>query len=238
MDNPSSVALSGQLARERQMDVLANNIANISTVAFKGEDMVFAELLQSTPSGSTKYVEDAGTVRNWSQGPLTKTDNPLDVALQGAGFLEVETANGVRYTRDGRLKLDAQGQLVTLDGIPVLGDGQQPIVVPPGSTGITIGQDGTLAAGGSAIGHLAVVNFEQLQGLAAETSGRYATDETPTPTTDTKVVQGMLEESNVQPVLEMTRLMAAARSVGNAKTFQDGESDRHKNAIDRLAKVV
>ena len=241
MDNPSSVALSGQLARERQMDVLSNNVANLSTVGFKGEEMVFSEVLQNVTGdggGPTKYVEDAGTVRNWSQGALTKTDNPLDVALQGSGFLEVQTPAGVRYTRDGRLKLDPQGQIVTLDGIPVLGDGQSPIVVPPGSTGITISQDGTIAAGGSSVGHLAVVNFDQLQALAAETSGRYTTDETPIPTADTKVVQGMLEESNVQPVLEMTRLMAAARSVGFAKTFQDGEADRHKNAIDRLAKVV
>ncbi len=238
MDNSSSVALSGQMARERQMDVLSNNIANLSTTAFKGQEMVFAELLSNTGSGSVAYVQDAGTVRDWSQGPLTRTGNPLDVALQGTGFLEVETAAGVRFTRDGRLKLDTQGQLVSLDGDPVLGDGERPIVLPPNGGTVTIGQDGTVATAQGNVGHLAVVNFDQLQGLSVEEEGRYNTDQTPNPATDTKIMQGMIEESNVQPVLEITRLMSASRAGTQAKTFQDNESERHKNAIDRLAKVV
>jgi flagellar basal-body rod protein FlgF len=239
MDNPSNVAMSGQMARERQMDVLANNIANLSTTAFKGQEMVFAELLANTADGSkVSYVQDAGTVRDWSQGALTQTGNSLDVALQGSGFFEVQTAAGVRYTRDGRLKLDNQGDLVTLDGDAVLSDGQQPIVLPPGSTGITIGENGTVTTRQGNVGKLAVVSFDQMQNLAAEQGGLYATDEDPTPATDTLVKQGMIEASNVSPILEMTRLMSAARAVGAAKTFTDGEADRHKNAIDRLAKVV
>ena len=238
MDSPSSVALSGQVARERQMDVLANNIANLSTVGFKGQSMLFAELLTNANGARTAYVQDAGTVRDWSQGPLTRTGNSLDVALQGTGFLEVETAAGTRYTRDGRLKLDAQGQLVTLDGEPVLGEGDRPIVVPPGSAGITIGQDGTITTNTGTVGKLAVVSFDELQGLEAETDGLYTTDETPAQATDTRVMQGMIEESNVKPVIEMTRLMQASRAVARAKTFQDNEADRHKSAIDRLAKVV
>lgn len=238
MDAPSSVALSGQLARERQMEVLANNIANLSTTAFKGEQMVFAELLTDANGNRAAYVQDAGTARDWSQGPLTQTGNPLDVALQGAGFLEVQTAQGIRYTRDGRLKLDTEGQLVTLDGDPVLGEGAQPILVPQGTGLVTIGQDGQLTARNGTIGKLAVVSFDQLQGLVAEEHGRYETDETPNPDTETTVRQGMLEESNVQPILEMTRLMQASRAAGLTKNFQDQESDRHKNAIDRLAKTV
>lgn len=238
MDSPSSVALSGQVARERQMDVLANNIANLSTVGFKGQSMLFAELLSNANGARTAYVQDAGTVRDWSQGPLTRTGNSLDVALQGTGFLEVETAAGTRYTRDGRLKLDAQGQLVTLDGEPVLGEGDRPIIVPPGSAGITIGQDGTITTNTGTVGKLAVVSFDELQGLEAETDGLYTTDETPAQATDTRVMQGMIEELNVKPVIEMTRLMQASRAVARAKTFQDNEADRHKSAIDRLAKVV
>jgi flagellar basal-body rod protein FlgF len=238
MDSASSVALSGQNARDRQMDVLANNIANLNTTAFKGEEMVFAELLSNVGGQSARYVQDAGTVRNWSQGPLTRTGNSLDVALQGTGFLEVQTAQGIRYTRDGRLKLDAQNQLVTLEGNSVLGDGQSPIAVPEGTTSITIGEDGSLTTPTGTAGKLTVVTFDKLQAVAAEANGLYSTDEPATPTTDTKVVQGMIEESNVQPILEMTRLMAASRAVGMAKSFQDNESDRHKTAIDRLAKTV
>jgi flagellar basal-body rod protein FlgF len=200
--------------------------------------MVFAELLANSGSGSVKYVQDAGTVRDWSQGPLTQTGNSLDVALQGTGFLEVETAGGVRYTRDGRFKLDSAGQLVTLDGDAVLGEGERPIVLPANAGTITIGQDGTVATTQGNVGRLAVVSFDELQDLSDEQAGRYNTDQTPTPVTDTKIMQGMVEESNVQPVLEITRLMSASRAGTQAKTFQDSESDRHKNAIDRLAKVV
>jgi flagellar basal-body rod protein FlgF len=238
MDAPSSVALSGQMARERQMDVLANNIANLSTTAFKGEEMIFAEILSNKGGSTVDYVQDAGTVRDWSQGPLTRTGNALDVALQGAGFFEVQTADGVRYTRDGRLKLDPTGQVVTLEGDAVLSDAQQPIVLPQGTGSISIGQDGTLTAQGSSVGHLGVVNFDQLNALVGEQDGLFDTDETPTPATGTKVMQGMLEGSNVQPVLEMTRLMEASRAMGQAKSFQDNEADRHKTAIDRLAKTV
>ncbi len=239
MDSPSSVALSGQQARERQMDVLANNLANVSTTAFKGLRMLFAEYLSTQGGGSpVSYVQDIGTVRDWSQGPLTQTGNPLDVALQGTGFLEIQTAQGVRYTRDGRLKIDAQGQLVTLDDNPVLNPTQQPIVIPPNSASLTIGQDGTIGARAGTLGRLAVVSFDDLQGLAAEQDGLYDSDETPTPSTDTKVAQGMVEESNVQPITEMTRLMAVSHSVSMDKTFQDNEAERRKSSIDRLAKVV
>ncbi len=238
MDAPSSVALSGQLVREQQMDVLANNIANLSTVGFKGQSMVFAEMLTGSEGERAAYVRDAGTVRDWSQGPLTRTGNSLDVALQGAGFLEVATAAGTRYTRDGRMKLDAQGQLVTLEGDAILGQGDQPILVPQGTGPLTITQDGSISTKGGTVGQLAVVSFDQLQGLEAEENGLYSTDEAPTPATDTQVVQGSVEESNVQPVIEMTRLMQAASAVGRAKTFQDQEAERHKSAIDRLAKTV
>lgn len=238
MDSASSVALSGQNARERQMDVLANNIANLSTTAFKGQQMLFAEVLSNVDGAPVRYVQDAGTVRDWSQGPLTRTGNSLDVALQGDGFFEVQTAQGIRYTRDGRLKLNSQGELVTLEGDPVLGDSQSPIVVPQGTASITVGDDGTLTTPTGTAGRLTVVSFDKLQAVASEENGLYSTDETPNPAPDTKVVQGMLEESNVQPILEMTRLMAASHAVGMAKSFQDNESDRHKTAIDRLAKTV
>jgi flagellar basal-body rod protein FlgF len=239
MDNPSSVALSGELARVRQMEVLSNNIANLSTIGFKGEQVVFAEVLSTMADGSTvSYVEDQGTVRDWRQGPLTKTDNPLDVALQGSGFLEVETAAGVRYTRDGRLKLDPTGQIVTLDGHAILGEGDRPIVVPSGAVGLTIGQDGTISGRNGTFGKLQVVDFPELQALTSEEDGRYATEQPAEPAADAKVLQGMVEEANAQPVIELTRLMAAARSIEAAKAFQDGESDRLKDGIERLAKTV
>ncbi len=238
MDSASSVALSGQVARDRQMDVLANNIANLSTTAFKGQQMLFAEYLGQATGETAHYVQDAGTFRDWSQGPLNQTGNDFDVALQGSGFFEVQTAQGIRYTRDGRLKLDAQGQLVTLDGDAVLGDGQAPIALPQGTSSFTIGEDGSLNTPTGSAGKLTVVTFDQLQAVAAETHGLYNTDQSPSPALDTKIKQGMVEGSNVQPILEMTRLMAASHAVGMTKSFQDNEANRRTTAIDRLAKTV
>ena len=193
MDNPSSVALSGQLARERQMDVLANNIANLSTVGFKGEEMVFAEpRRERRRRRPSSYVQDAGTVRDWSQGPLTQTGNPLDVALQGAGFLEVQTPHGIRYTRDGRLKLDAQGQLVTLEGDRRAGR-RRPARsrCRRAAADITIGEDGTVSTrarhGRQARGR----ELRQSPGAQRrEPTGSTPPTRPPTPATGTKVDAG------------------------------------------------
>jgi flagellar basal-body rod protein FlgF len=238
MDASAGIALSGQLARERQMDVLSNNIANLSTTAFKGQRMIFAELLENRDGAPAHYVQDIGTARDWSQGPLERTSNPLDIALQGMGFIKIDTPQGTRYTRDGRFKLDAQGQLVTLEGNPVLGEGDKAITVPQGTTDITIGEDGVLTTPQGSGGKLSVVSFDKLQALSAEADGLYSTDQAALPATDTKIVQGSIEESNVQPIVEMTRLMAASRAVTQHKSYQDAEAERRKTAIDRLAKTV
>ncbi len=223
------------------MDVLANNIANLSTVAFKGEQMVFADSDRGRRAARrVAYVEDAGTVRDWSQGPLTRTGNSLDVALQGEGFLEVETAD--RHPLHARRPAQARCPGAARHARRRSRARRSASVrsrCPPGSGAITIGQDGTISTPPGTVGQLAVVDFADLQSLVAEARRPVFDRSDARPArADTKVVQGMVEESNVQPILEMTRLMAAARAVGMAKTFQDGEADRHKNAIDRLAKVV
>jgi flagellar basal-body rod protein FlgF len=239
MQNTTFVALSSQIALQRQMDVLANNIANLSTPAFKGEHMRFAEYLaQATPKDRISYVEDSGTARDTRQGPLTRTSNPLDVALQGDGYMEVQAPGGTRYTRNGHLQIDAQGTLVTSQGYPVMGQGGQPLALPPGSSEVTIGLDGTVATPEGPVGRLAVQTFAQPQSMLVGAGGLYTTQETPQPAENTKVMQGMIEESNVQSVVEMTRLLNAARSVGTIKQLIDGESDRMRDAIDKLGRAV
>ncbi len=239
MDTSNYIALSGQNARERQMDVLANNIANLSTAGYKAERIKFAEYLAGAQGEDpVSYVSSVGATRDMSQGPLTHTGNPLDVALQGDGFLTVTTATGTSYTRNGHLQIDPQGELVTTAGNVVEGDGGSPIVVPPGAGAITIGTDGTVATSQGTIGRLAVVNFAQPQDLTAGANGLYDTDQAPQPVTTTKIMQGTIEESNVQPILAMTELMNAAHEMGQAKNFSDGEDTRQKNAIDRLGKTI
>jgi flagellar basal-body rod protein FlgF len=240
MDSSTYIALSGQNAREHQMEVLANNIANLSTPGFKAEKMMFQEYLTKPTDGSdpNSYVVSQGNARDMTQGPLTHTSNPLDVALNGAGFMTVTTPSGNQYTRNGHLQLDNQGELVTSAGFVVQGEGGSPIVIPSGAASITIGKDGTVATEKQTVGKIAVVNFDNPQTLAETQGGLYTTDQIAQPVTTTNVEQGTIEEANIQPVVEMTKLMDAAHEISVAKNFADGEHTRIKNAIDRLGKTV
>lgn len=240
MENSTYIALSGQTAREHQMEVLANNIANLSTPGFKGEKMMFQEYLSKPAGGGdpSSYVVSQGNSRDMSQGNLTHTGNPLDVALDGAGFMTVTTPSGNQYTRNGHLQLDNQGELATSAGFVVQGEGGSPIVIPSGTASITIGKDGTVSTDKQTIGKIAVVNFDNPQALAESQGGLYSTTQAPTPAAGTTVEQGTIEEANIQPIVEMTKLMDAAHQIGVAKNFADGEHTRLKNAIDRLGKTV
>jgi flagellar basal-body rod protein FlgF len=241
MDTSTYIALSGQSAREHQMEVLSNNIANVSTPGFKGEKMMFQEFLTKSVNGSdpSSYVVSQGNARDMSQGPMTHTGNPLDVALNGTGFMTVTTPTGNKYTRSGHFEIDNQGELVTSSGFVVQGDGGSPIVIPSGTASINIAKDGSISSEkGASLGKISVVNFDNPQALAEDQGGLFTTTQASTPATGTTVEQGTIEESNIQPVLEMTKLMDAAHQIGTAKNFADGEHTRLKNAIDRLGKTV
>jgi flagellar basal-body rod protein FlgF len=239
MSNSISVALSSQQALRRQMDVVANNVANASTPAFKGQRMMFAEWLSRT-GGTDKvsFVQDYGTRQDLRQGTLTQTGNTLDLALKGDGFLAVQTAEGVRYTRNGRLQLDEQRQLVTGAGEPVLAEGDQPLNIPPEAIDISIARDGTVSTEQGIAGRINVVRFAQDARLLPAAGGLYITDANPQPADGTLVVQGMVEESNVQSIIEITRMMELSNRYNAAKDMLDGEDDRLKNAIDKLSRVA
>ena len=241
MENSTYIALSGQTAREHQMDLLANNIANLSTPGFKAERMMFQEYLSKAPDGGdpSSYVSVSGNSRDMTQGPLTHTGNPFDIGLNGPGFIPISTPNGnTEYTRNGHLQLNAQGQVVTSAGFIVQSDGGAPIVIPTGSGQVNIGNDGTISNRQGKIAKLPVVNFDDPQALTEDQSGLFTTTQTANPITTTQIEQGAIEESNVQPILEMTKLMQASHDIGTAKSFADGEHNRLKNAIDRLGKTV
>jgi len=239
MQSASYVALSSQMALRRQMDVVANNIANAATPSYKGEHMMFAEFLGKTQSGQPmSFVQDVGTYRDTKQGALTHTGNQLDVALDGEGYLKVQTPLGIRYTRNGRLQLDASGQAVTSQGYPVLAEGDSPLTVPSDARDITVTRDGTVSTDQGQAGKFAVVKFANENDLAPASAGLYVTQATPTPAPDTGLVQGMVEESNVQPIVEMTRMMTVAQDFASAQKLLDSESDREKTAIDKLGRVA
>ena len=244
MENPTYIALSGQMAMMRQMEVVANNLANLSTPAFKGEQMLFSQYLAQTPGGTPlAYVEDAGTMRDLRQGALSKTGNPLDFAIEGSGYFTVQTPLGQRYTRNGHFQLDSQGELITSQGYQVLSDSGQPIVLPANARNVTVATDGTISvsqAGSTlqpVLGKLQVVDFASPQAVTPSANGLWVTDQTPQPSSTATVQQGMSEESNVQPVVELTRMLTVSRAATNFKNFLDQEDQRRGNAIDKLSKT-
>jgi flagellar basal-body rod protein FlgF len=234
----STIVLSSQMALETQMDVLANNIANQSTPGYKAEQIDFAQYVQPDGTSTDAYVQTTGTSRDLKQGPISKTGNQLDVALQGPGFLQVKTATGTEYTRNGQFQLDAQNEIVTPQGYQVLSAAGQPILLPAGATAVTIAQDGTIASGKAVLGQVGVVNFAQPGQLVPAGAGLFVTDQTAQPATGTKVMQGMIEGSNVEPIIAMAQLMAAARQAGSVKEYLSSQASLEQNALQTLGKTV
>tara|TARA_B100000315_G_scaffold122836_1_gene112810 strand:- start:37 stop:789 length:753 start_codon:yes stop_codon:yes gene_type:complete len=248
METPTYIALSRQLTLRRELDVIANNIANMNTPAFKAERMVFVEFLEQ-PSRDEKlsFVQDLATARDVSEGPIKKTDNTFDLAISGDGYFSIESPNGERYTRHGRFQLDADGQLVTSQGYPVLSDDGNPISIPTDAGVVTIAPDGTINVGSddvflaepTQVGKIGVVSFEDQQALQRAANNLYiAGDEEPLPVDEPQIVQGMLEDSNVQGILEMTRMMSVLRSYEGAARFIKSEHDRAMRAINRITRAA
>ncbi len=244
MENAGYIALSRQTALWRQMDQIANNMANVNTAGFKGERVLFTDYLakvrtdRSLFRDTIAYTEDFGMVRDLSEGALQTTGNPLDVAIKGDGYFAVENQDGQRfYTRSGRFKLDADGQITTSSGEILLSDTDQPIVLAPTETEITISRDGTVTTENGQIGRLRLVGFADQRALKKVTEGLYdAGEQTPTPLSAPHVTQGMLEGSNVNPISEITRMISVQRAYESAQKMIETEHDRQRQAIDAFAK--
>ena len=242
MENVSNIALSRQSAMRRMMDVIANNIANSSTPGFKASRLMFSEYTsdanRSSLLGSPSFVQVAGVFTDMTEGRLTNTGNPLDLALNGEGYFVVQGKDGPEYTRNGRFRLDESGQIVSSINAPLLDAGNRPILVPTGAQSIEVGADGTISADGQPLGELSIVTFGDEQKLEPTFASHFKTDEAPLPAPDAKVVQGMIEQSNVEPILEMTRLIEASRSYQSTQTMIQSEHDRKQRAIQSLTEPV
>jgi flagellar basal-body rod protein FlgF len=252
MDNALLVGLSRQVSLRRELDVIANNIANINTTGFKGESVLFEQFLDPTarhehfPGNDRRvaFVMDRATLQDFSQGPLQRTNAPLDMAIDGPGFFAVQTANGERYTRAGNFHLNPQGQLVTNNGHPVLGQGG-PIVLEPTDINIAVAADGTVSATNAAgqtgeRGKLRMVTFTNPAQLSAQgdslwAAGNGIVPQAAAPTT--RAVQGALEKSNVSAVREMNRMIEVTRAYTTISNMQQRTDELRRRAIEKLAEV-
>lgn len=239
MENPGYIALSRQMVLRRQMDVLANNLANLTTPGYRGETMVFAEHLSRTePREKISFVQDLATRRDLRAGPLNHTGNPFDFAIRGDGYFAVETPEGELYSRAGGFTLDADGQVVTAQGQALLGDGGGPIVVPAETSTIMVARDGTISTEEGEIGRIRLVSFENEHALGKRAAGLYdANGQAPLPVAEPVIEQGKLEGSNVAGIVEMTKMTRVVRSYQAAANIANQEHERQRRAIEALAGV-
>lgn len=238
MENVTKIALSRAMTLQRQMDMVANNVANLNTTGFKGEQPVFSEfLIEPRKDESYSMVQDKASVRNLAQGAMQQTGGTFDVALLGDGYFALDTLQGVRYTRAGNFTLNNDRTLVNVAGLPVLDDSGNTIQFPAGARDITITSDGTIFANQAQVGKLRVVTFTERQKLQPIGNSLYQTDELAKPDTATIVQQGYLENSNVQGVIEMNRMIEVARQYESVQNIMKSEHDRLRNAYSKLSKI-
>jgi len=242
MDNAIYVGLSKQMLLQRELDMAANNLANVDTVGFKFEEMLAgADPTPSTRRGGTTppltFVTANGMLRNYTQGPLTQTGAPLDVAIDGKGFFKISTASGTRYTRDGRFMLDPTGKIVTQDGDAVQGGGD--ITLDPKKGPVAISYNGEISQSGQIVGKLDVVSFDSLSALSKDGANLYRNDSnlTEQPANSASLKQGMLEGSNVQPITQITRLIEISQAYNAVSTMMSSTASLSSNTIQRLGAV-
>ncbi|CAA9308445.1 MAG: Flagellar basal-body rod protein FlgF [uncultured Microvirga sp.] len=243
MENALLIGLSRQMALGRELDVIANNMANVTTNGFKARQARFREYLMPGASADAfqaqdrrvSYVMDGGTPLDISAGNVERTGNPLDVAVKGDGFFAVQTPAGERYTRNGAFSINQAGQLVTSDGHPALGE-NGPITFSPQESGAAIAPDGTVTTNQGQRGKLRLVRFADPQSLKNEGTNLFSATALAEPAGVTSRLEpGAIERSNVKPILEMSRLIEVNRNYTSTAGMVSRMDELRRTAIQRLA---
>ena len=252
MDASMWVAKTGLDAQQTRMNVISNNLANVSTTGFKRDRAVFEDLLyqnirqaggQTTantqaPTGlmlgtGTKVV---ATEKLHIQGNLINSQNPLDVAIMGDGFFQIQTPGGTRLSRAGHFMPNNQGDLVTPDGYRVLDAGGAPLGIPQGTGKISISADGTLSSKGQLLGQLGIVQPSTGTQILREDGVHFRADGPTEPNFDARVRQGFLEGSNVNPMSQIARMIEVQRAYEMGQSFAETENERLRNAVRTIIK--
>ena len=257
------IASSGGTKQLKKLDVLSNNIANINTQGFKKDMLVYEEkkvpfnqistfgtemnsmnIFQGSDP-SVSYVQVTKSLTNHEQGSLIKTDNPLDLAIEGKGFFVIDTPNGIRYTRNGNFHLDGSGQLVDQKGNMIMTRSDEPIQIPFGTKQISINQDGSVAGGAEteqeSLGQIKIVSFDNLQSLIKEGEGFYKISNPLIKEkllNDAKVLQGFTETSNANAIHEMTQMIETVRQLEAYQKVIQSIDEADDQSVNNLARVA
>ena len=233
MENAGYTALTRQSGLLREMQVVANNIANISTTGFRREGVIFSEFvktLEGEPSLSMATANGHST--NLRQGSLTQTGGTFDFAIEGEGFFMVEGPGGPLLTRAGSFGPSATGELVTSDGLRLLDAGGAPIFVPPDAASVTLASDGTLSADGQPLTQIGLFQPTDPTDLRHQDGARFsATGGTEPVIADTTILQGFVESSNVDAISEIARMIEVQRAYEMGQQFLSQEDERIRSMI-------
>jgi flagellar basal-body rod protein FlgF len=225
------VALSSQIALEKRLNTIADNVANASTIGFRATGVKFEDVMSGIDDKALSFVSPGDTYISDANGPLRETGNPFDFAIKGNAWFGIETPAGTVMTRDGRFTLLQTGQLVTHAGYPVLDAGGAPIQLDPQAGPPEVSRDGVIRQDGNLMGAIGLFAFEPGTNFVRFENSGIVPSRQPEPIVDRidiGVAQGFVEESNVNPVLEMSRLImvqrafeAAASMIGQTETTFD-----------------
>lgn len=232
MENAGYTTLTRQSGLMREMQVVANNIANAATTGFRQEGLVFAEHVKRTGDGASLSMATAN-VRHTSmlQGALTQTGGTLDFAIEGDGFFLIETPQGERLTRSGSFSVSGEGDLVTNDGFRVLDAGGAPIFIPPDATDLSVSSDGTMSSDGRPLAQIGLVTPLDTVGLIREDGVMFRSEAGFDPVLDGRVLQGFLEGANVDPISQMARMIEIQRAYEMGQNFLESENKRIRTAM-------
>ncbi|MBU1347270.1 MAG: flagellar basal-body rod protein FlgF [Alphaproteobacteria bacterium] len=243
MENAAYIGLSRQMTLRRELDIAANNIANADTTGFKVEQLLLGTEIGNRARNEAirpgaSFVLDNGVGRDFSQGSLEQTGRSLDFAIEGEGvFFRVQDGPGEAYTRDGAFTISPEGELTTKGGLPVLGEGG-PIVVDPAQGAITVADDGNISQAGLTIGRMDLARFDTMAVLSKDGDGLYrnASNAAPIDAAGAQVRQGMLEGSNVNPLVEITHLIEISRAYERASKMIENVSELSRRSVERLGR--
>ncbi|TRC98841.1 flagellar basal-body rod protein FlgF [Mesorhizobium sp. WSM4303] len=237
MQDSLYVALSSQIALERRLDTIADNVANASTIGFRATGVKFEDIVSGSGPKSVSFASSGKTYLSGAHGAMTQTGNPFDFAVQGDAWFGIDTPAGTVMTRDGRFSMNENGELMSLEGHPVLDAGGAPIQLDPRDGPPKAGADGSLRQGDKLVGAIGLFNFDPGTNFVRYGNSGIVPSRTPEPVTDRSdlgVAQGFVEESNVNPVLEMTRLIMVQRAFENTAALMRQTDASTDDAIKTL----
>ena len=236
MDLAGYVALTRQSGLAKELQTVANNIANLSTTGYRREGVVFAEMVEALPveGGSVAMTAARGRYVDELQGALDETGGTLDLAIEGEGYFTVMTPAGERLTRAGAFTRDGDGTIVNIDGHALLDEGGGAIAIPFEARHVNVSADGTISADGAPVARVGLVTVEDRTKLFREAGVLFRADAAPTPVEGGRVLQGFLEQSNVNPVAELARMVEVQRAYEYGQKLMDTEDERIRLVVRTL----